>query len=112
MTTENWLYRSWAYARSPECVKTTESGTSATYQATGAYVGKLHVFISGLDTKIEGGSGSSVTATSKLYLKAGTPYYFRPETGRESLGYASADGSTAFSAALPATVANLEKTSQ
>lgn len=76
--------------------------TSGTFQAT-TNIDKLHMLTSGSDLLILRGTGTSVTATSgQVWLASYGPYFFRPKTGAESLGYAALDGSTTFSTASKA----------
>lgn len=103
---ENSIYLPWARAKLLETKQNTASGSSATYQATGDDVGRLHVFVSLKDVYLEGGTGTSVTATSGTPWTAGQPYYFRPISGRESLGYAAVSGS--FASGSEACVALVE----
>lgn len=84
----------WPHAEKLVGARTKEStsGTSDTYQATGVYVGKLHVLTSNVDLLIAEGTGSSVTSTSGYFWPAGVPLEFRPVTGTESIGYTAFDG--------------------
>lgn len=86
----------------PTVVKNTTSGASATYQATGTSIGKLHMFSAVEACRVLAGTGSSVTATAGFLVPAGTILFFRPVTGQESMGYATLTGS--FTVATIATV--------
>lgn len=86
----------------PTVVKNTTSGASATYQATGTAVDKLHMFCAVEACRVLAGTGSSVTATAGFLVPAGTILFFRPVVGQESLGYATLTGS--FTVATIATV--------
>ena len=109
MSTRENIYFGHANAKSPEPKSQATSGASATYQATGADVGKLHEFCAAVDCLVKGGTGSSVTITGTAgqLVKAGVIYLFRPISGRESLGFKTLDGS-AFSSTAIATVATRE----
>lgn len=110
MNDYSYLQRVNAFGYPLGTLKQTTSGTSDTYQATGVNVDKLHRFCSAVDCLIEGGTGTSVTASTGTYLKAGSEYWWRPVSGRESLGYETLSGS-AFSPADIATVSLHQKTS-
>lgn len=85
---------SWFSAAVPKTVYAPAATTSGTYQASATYQGKLHVLMSDSDLTIEGGTGSSVTATSKLQWFKKTPFYFIPSSSKESLGWASSSSAT------------------
>lgn len=108
----NWdvFYRH-AQALPPRTTRQFTSGTTGTFQcgvsgtSTSADLNKLHEITALIDIIIEGGTGAAVTATGGTPVKAGTRYPFVPTTGRESIGWASADGSTAASSTVPVSVA-------
>lgn len=64
------------------------TGTSGTYQAASADIGKLHVLVSLGAITVERGNGSSVTATSKNQWPGSVPLYFRPVKNQDAIGWA------------------------
>lgn len=104
MSTQDSYYKDFAVLAPFTNVKYTTSGTSDTYQATGVAIGKLHEFTSGVDSIVLTGTGASVSAATGRFVKAGAAFYWRPTSTKESLGFKSADGTTAYSGSIPACI--------
>lgn len=100
---------SWTQARGVETKHRNTSTASGTYQVTAtADMGKLHEINSKKDLLVEGGTGSSVSASSgTLWAAATFPRYWRPMQGRESLGYETLDSSS-FASSNPLTISKIE----